>query len=52
MLYKVPKPHLNKGKGTLLENDFSKSESYLLEYNLSKSLKEAGIFCTEVSKVL
>ncbi len=33
---KYPKAIL-KSKDTLLENDFGKSESRLLEYNLSKS---------------
>ncbi len=32
-------------------NDSGKSESHLLEYYLSKSLKVADISCTYVSKV-
>ncbi len=35
--------YLSKSKDTSLENDFGKSESCLLKYNLSKSLKVAGI---------
>ncbi len=37
----MQKPWLSKSKETFLENDFGKSESHLLEYNLSKSLKVA-----------
>ncbi len=33
-----------------MENDFGKNESCLLEYYSSKSLKVAGIYCTEMSK--
>ncbi len=46
LLKSTQKPYLSKSKDTLLENDFGKSESRLLEYNLSKSLKVAGIYCT------
>ncbi len=42
--------YLSKSKDTLLKNDFGKSESPLLEYNLSESLKVDGTYCTQVPK--
>ncbi len=42
---------MSQSKVTSLENDFGKSESCLLEYNLTKSLKAADIYLVIKSTV-
>ncbi len=43
------KPNLSKSKDS--KNNFVKSASRMLAYDLRKSQKVAGIYCTQVSKV-
>ncbi len=52
LVWSTQKPYSSKSKETSVENDFCTSERRLLEYNLSKNLKVAGIYCICRSTVI